>query len=101
MSAIATISAIVILIILCTVCAGSSNKDGNKGGYTQTNDGIKIIDTNFSQKIECPHCCRMVPASSKFCPGCGYDFNKVVRCPNCGTPVISGYRYCANCGHEI
>ena len=103
MSFFASVLVILFVIIICSVCTGSSAKsNNNKGGYTQSTGNINVIDTNFKvRKIECPKCLRMVPASSKFCPGCGYKLEKIVKCPNCGSPVISGYSYCANCGCRL
>ena len=105
MSFFASVLVILFVIIICSVCTGSSaksNNNNNKGGYTQSTGNINVIDTNFKvRKIECPKCLRMVPASSKFCPGCGYKLEKIVKCPNCGSPVISGYSYCANCGCRL
>ncbi|MEM3852183.1 MAG: SPFH domain-containing protein [Methanomassiliicoccales archaeon] len=67
----------------------------------------------------CPKCNTSVPATSSFCPSCGYQFGTAQQqtqvcskcgakipstakfCPECGAPVTSTELKCKNCGFVL
>jgi membrane protease subunit (stomatin/prohibitin family) len=52
----------------------------------------------------CPKCGTLVPAGTRFCPGCGQALGPAAPaatgapCPKCGQPVPTGTKFCPNCG---
>jgi membrane protease subunit (stomatin/prohibitin family) len=50
--------------------------------------------------ITCPNCHHQIPASSKFCPDCGYNLQGTA-CPKCGTVNPPGAKFCTNCGTSL
>jgi membrane protease subunit (stomatin/prohibitin family) len=52
----------------------------------------------------CPKCGTLVPAGTRFCPGCGQALGAPAAaptgtpCPKCGQPVPAGVKFCPNCG---
>lgn len=50
--------------------------------------------------ITCPNCHHQIPASSKFCPDCGYNLQGT-PCPKCGTVNPPGAKFCTNCGTAL
>jgi membrane protease subunit (stomatin/prohibitin family) len=56
----------------------------------------------------CPKCGTLVPAGTRFCPGCGNAMMGAptvpagaaggAPCPKCGQPVAPGVKFCPNCG---
>ncbi len=57
----------------------------------------------------CPQCRSQVPASSNFCPICGFNIRQYMaqqptpagKCPSCGANVPPGAKFCPNCGARI
>ncbi|MBQ0028642.1 MAG: SPFH domain-containing protein [Lachnospiraceae bacterium] len=47
----------------------------------------------------CPGCGTRIPASSKFCPECGFS-NKETVC-ECGTKLAPGMKFCPECGKKV
>lgn len=47
----------------------------------------------------CPSCNADIPASSKFCPECG--FNTQERICSCGFKLLPGNKFCPECGKKI
>jgi len=45
----------------------------------------------------CSDCGAALPASAKFCPGCGKK-QEATGCSGCGQPVPPGAKFCPNCG---
>lgn len=98
LSAIAIIIAVIFIIMVCCGCA----KGNDNGGFTQSTDNIRTIDTKFREKGEiCPRCGSNVPTSSKFCNNCGYNLNKIITCPYCGSKLSASSQFCSNCGNHL
>jgi predicted amidophosphoribosyltransferase len=71
--------------------------------------------------VVCPNCKSQVPAGSKFCPNCGFDFTKTSAptqppsapppaatappggtfCTTCGKPIKPGSKFCGSCGAPV
>lgn len=56
----------------------------------------------------CPKCGTLVPAGTRFCPGCGNALGGPPAgaaggppCPKCGQPTNPGTKFCANCGASL
>lgn len=62
----------------------------------------------------CPGCGAEIPASSRFCPACGYKTEEtvppqapkegepgVVHCPSCGALLTQDALFCGSCGHKL
>jgi membrane protease subunit (stomatin/prohibitin family) len=59
----------------------------------------------------CPKCGTLVPAGTRFCPGCGNSMMAMPAvpagasggppCPKCGQPTVAGVKFCANCGASL
>jgi len=59
----------------------------------------------------CPKCGTLVPAGTRFCPGCGNPLMAMPSvpagagggppCPKCGQPTTAGLKFCANCGASL
>jgi membrane protease subunit (stomatin/prohibitin family) len=53
-----------------------------------------------AQGATCPNCNAVVPAGSKFCPGCGKPL-ATSFCPECGGALPAGARFCPACGKDL
>ncbi|HYA58527.1 MAG TPA: SPFH domain-containing protein [Thermoplasmata archaeon] len=55
----------------------------------------------------CPKCGTLVPAGTRFCPGCGQALGAAPTapagppCPKCGQPAPAGVKFCPNCGSSL
>jgi membrane protease subunit (stomatin/prohibitin family) len=93
--------------------------------------GAVMLPTFFGQQgagagmsmVICPSCKGQVPANSKFCPNCGFDFTKTAApaqpptspsppapvggpadgafCTSCGKPLKAGVKFCGFCGTPV
>lgn len=60
-----------------------------------------------SQQILCPGCGKAIPATSKFCVGCGASIEYAPapalagNCVNCGAPLTAGAGFCTGCGTPV
>jgi membrane protease subunit (stomatin/prohibitin family) len=57
--------------------------------------------------MPCPKCGTLVPAGTRFCPGCGNPIGPAGApatgppCPKCGQPAPAGVKFCPNCGASL
>ena len=49
---------------------------------------------------KCPKCKESLPASAKFCPGCGAA-TQVPRCAQCGAELPETAKFCPQCGKQV
>ncbi len=55
----------------------------------------------------CPKCGTLVPAGTRFCPGCGNPLGAAPAaaggppCPKCGQPTAPGAKFCPSCGASL
>lgn len=72
----------------------------NVGAAMAGTVGNPIRDASSSAgTTECPSCHRMIPAGSKFCMECGYQFTPAVCV--CGHQLEPGAKFCPECGRRI
>jgi len=50
------------------------------------------------KEVFCAKCAKKYPATSKFCPFCGNQYNP---CPRCGSDNLPGSKRCTSCGTEL
>lgn len=50
------------------------------------------------KEVFCAKCAKKYPATSKFCPFCGNQYNP---CPRCGSDNLVGSKRCVSCGTEL
>ncbi|HVP24186.1 MAG TPA: SPFH domain-containing protein [Conexivisphaerales archaeon] len=101
----------------------------SQGGGAAIGTGAVILPQMFNQQgaaagmtmVICPNCKTQVPANSKFCPNCGFDFTKSSApsapptappsppagpsdgafCTTCGKPLKPGAKFCGSCGASV
>ncbi len=99
------------------------------GGGAAIGAGAVILPQMFGQQgygggmamVVCPNCKSQVPAGSKFCPSCGFDFTKTSApaappsappsppagpsggafCTTCGKQLKPGAKFCGSCGAPV
>ncbi len=109
-----------------TVSKVAEDLGKSSGGGAAIGAGAVILPQMFGAQggvggmalVVCPNCRSQVPANSKFCPNCGYDFTKTASpaqppsapppaatgpadgafCTTCGKPLKAGSKFCGSCG---
>jgi membrane protease subunit (stomatin/prohibitin family) len=77
---------------------------GAGAGMGQMMSGLmgQAAQTSPQQVVACSKCKAQVPATAKFCPGCGEPvLAPTSKCPGCKGDVAVGAKFCANCGKGL
>ena len=72
-------------------------------------EGCKNL-ARLGKKLTCPHCGKVIPEDSIFCPLCGESIHGQRQrrelsdepfCPRCGKRIMVGVETCMWCGNEV
>jgi len=111
-----------------TVSKVAEDLGKSSGGGAAIGAGAVILPQMFGAQggmggmalVVCPNCKSQVPANSKFCPNCGFDFTKTTSpaqppsapsaatgpadgafCTVCGKPLKACSKFCGSCGAPV
>jgi RNA polymerase subunit RPABC4/transcription elongation factor Spt4 len=77
---------------------GEKKHDDRHGSKGHDQDRDHGYPQNSGETSACAKCAVSVPASAKFCPGCGAPAATTAFCANCGGKMAQGAAFCQECG---
>jgi RNA polymerase subunit RPABC4/transcription elongation factor Spt4 len=89
-----TLLEILIVILLVYYFAGRKSKLRHRDGQA-----IDIESVPVEEKVNCPHCGKMVRDDFATCPYCGQALK--VKCEQCGREMNRDWRACPYCGIPV